>query len=118
MFKAQRNEQIVFNGEHIKLFQDLSQITLKKCRALRPLLDKLREKDLRYTWRFPFALLVTHNGRQHTLRTPNDLPEFCNALQIDPIDLPEWYQEFTLPPKEWSPPHSPFTSPEKHQSKN
>lgn len=107
MHKARRNEQIVFNGETIMLFQDLSQITLKNRRALRPLLDKLREKDLQYTWPFPFTLLVTYNGRQHSLCTPGDLPEFCNSLQLGQIELPEWYQEFILPPPEWSPPHSP-----------
>lgn len=71
MQKARSNDQIVFNSEVIMLFQDLPQITLKNCRALRPLLDKLHEKDLRYTWRFPFALLVTHNGRQYSLRSPS-----------------------------------------------
>lgn len=86
MFNTCRSDQIVFNGVCIKLFQDLSQITLKNLRALRPLLDKLREKDIRYTWCFPFALLVTFEGRQHTLRTPDDLLEFFTALQIDPID--------------------------------
>lgn len=107
----------MFNGENIKLLQDLSQITLKNRRALRPLLDALREKDLRYTWRFPFALLVTNHGKQHTLRTPEDLPDFCSALQLGLIDLPEWYQEFTLPPKDRSQPHSPLATPEKHHSK-
>lgn len=86
-------------------------------RALRPFLDKLREKDMRYTWRFPFALLVTHNGRQHTLRSPEDLPEFCNAVHLGPVNLPEWYQEFRIPPLERSPPCSTFVSPEKHLSK-
>lgn len=35
MHKAQRNDQIVFNGETIMLFHDLSQITLKNHGALR-----------------------------------------------------------------------------------
>lgn len=61
--KAHRNERIVFNGETIMFFQDLSQITLKNRRALRPLLDKLRERELGYTWRFPFAVLVNYNGK-------------------------------------------------------
>lgn len=89
MRKARRNERIVFNGATIMLFQDLSQITLQNRRALRPLLEKIREKDLRYSWRFPFALMVSYNGHQHTLRTPADLPEFCRALDMDQIDLPE-----------------------------
>lgn len=117
MRRARRNDQIIFNGETIMLFHDLSQITLKNRRALRPLLDKLREKDIRYTWRFPFALLVNHNGRQHTLRSPEDLPDFCHALQIDLIELPEWYQEFLLPPRENTQARSPLTSPDKRHSK-
>lgn len=117
MFKAHRNDQIVFNGKCIKLFQDLSQITLKNRRALRPLLDKLREKDIQYMWHFPFALLVTYDSRQHTPRTPDDLPDFCTALQIGQLDLLDWYPEFTLPPQERSPPCSPLATPEKHHSK-
>lgn len=117
MRKARSNERIIFNGETIMLFQDLSQITLKNRRAMRPLLDKLRERDLRYTWRFPFALLVNHNGKQHILRSPVDLLEFCNALHLDPIELPEWYQEFHLPPLERSPPNSPLNSPDNRSLK-
>lgn len=98
MHKACRNDQIIFNGETIMLFHDLSQITLKNRRALRPLLEKLREKELRYTWHFPFALMVNHNRKQHTLRSQEDLPEFCQALQMDLVELLEWYQEFILPP--------------------
>lgn len=117
MRKARRNERIIFNGETIMLFQDLSQITLKNRRALRPLLDKLREKDLRYTWRFPFALIVATNGHQHILRTPSDLPDFCAGLGLDPVDLPDWYAEFALPPHNRSPSRSPFSTPEKRSSK-
>lgn len=62
----------------------------------------------------PFTLLVNHNGWQHILRSPEDLPEFWHALQLGPIDLLEWYQEFLLPPLER---RSPFASPEKQQSK-
>lgn len=117
MFKARRNDQIIFNGECIKLFQDLSQITLKNRRALRPLLDKLREKEIRYTWRFPFALLVTSDGRQHTLRTPEDLPDFCDALQLGVVELPDWYQEFIITPQVRSPLRSPLNTPEKQHTK-
>lgn len=117
MRRARRNDRIIFNGETIMLFHDLSQITLKNRRALRPLLDKLRERDLRYTWRFPFALIVSANGHQHVLRTPADLPDFCAGLCIDPVDLPDWYADFALPPHDRSPPRSPFSTPEKRFSK-
>lgn len=117
MRKVRQNEQIIFNGATIMLFQDLSQITLKNRRALRPLLEKLRAKDLRYTWRFPFALTVTYNGRQAILRSPADLPEFCEALDLEPMDLPEWYEEILQPPLIRSPPTSPLSSPDKRLSK-
>lgn len=76
MNKARRNDSIVFNGEIIMLCQDLSQITLRNRRGLRPLLDKLRENDLKYTWCFPFALIFTQAGKQHILRTPADLASY------------------------------------------
>lgn len=118
MQKARRNDRIVFNGETIMLFQDLSQITLKKRRALRPLLEELRNKGMRYTWRFTFALLVTHNGRQFALRSPDDLEYFCSGLQLNPMELPDWYQEYRLPPPDRSPPMltTCFTRREKHQA--
>lgn len=117
MRKARRNDQIVFNGEHIMLFQDLSQVTLRNRRALRPLLDKLRELDLRYTWRFPFALVVKLAGKQHILRSPAVLPDFCAGLGLDRVELPDWYQEFALPPPTRSPHSTPSSTPEKQFSK-
>lgn len=50
MRKARRNYHIIFNEETIMIFQELSQITLKNRRALRLLLEKLRERELKYTW--------------------------------------------------------------------
>lgn len=117
MRKARRNDHIIFNGANIMLYQDLSQITLRNRRALRLLLDKLRKRDIRYTWHFPFALVTTISGKQLVLRTPEDLPDFCAALDLDLIDLPEWYQEFTLPPHTRSPPGSPLSTPDKQLSK-
>lgn len=40
-----------------KLKEDLSGITLKRRRDLRPLLDALRAKDIRYKWKFPFCFV-------------------------------------------------------------
>ena len=113
MRKARGNDHIVFNGATIMLFQDLSQITLKNRRALRPLLDKLRERDMRYSWKFPFALSVTSGGRQPTLRDPDGLRDFCAALELDYVSLPDWYAEFLGPQPESSPLRSPFSTPEK-----
>lgn len=99
------------------LFQDLLQITLRNHRALCPLLDKLRENDLKYTWSLPFPLIVTKAGKQHVLRTPPDLSGFYESLNLDPIALLEWYQEFALPRAEESPNRPPLSYPEKRSSK-
>lgn len=115
MSKARRNDSIIFNRESILSY--LSQITLKNQRALCPLLDKLREKQITYTWRFPFALVVTHTGKQHILRTLIDLPDFYESLNLEPIALPDWYQEFVLPWSEGGPQRSPISSPDKRASK-
>lgn len=117
MNKARKNDSIIVNGETIMLFHYLSQITLKNHRALRPLLDKLRASDLKYTWRFPFALTVTQAGKQHVLRTPTDLPDFFESLHMEPVALPKWYQEFVLPRAEGGPHRSPLSSPHKRLSK-
>lgn len=89
MRKVRGNNHIVFNDVHIMLFQDLSQITLKNRRVLCPLLEQLRWKDIKYTWRFPFALDVTLAGKQHIPLLPANLPGFCEALNLDLIDLTE-----------------------------
>lgn len=100
------------------LFQDLSQITLifiskkKKCRALHPLLDKLREIDLRYTWCFPVCSPGEPHAAQITISRGS-----TGILQLELIDLPEWYQEFCLPPMERSMPSPLFTSPDNRSSK-
>lgn len=117
MHNARRNEQVVFNGANI-MFQDLSQITLKNRRALRRLLEALREKELRYTWRFPFALTVNLNGHQHVLCEPDDLPEFCSALGLDQISLPDWYAEFQDPPGTGRPRDLPSPLPKRGHPKS
>lgn len=73
--------------------------------------------ELKYTWRFPFALSVSHNGHQHILHTPADLPDFCTALNLGQKDLPEWYSDFLLTPPKRNPPRSPFSTLDKRQSK-
>lgn len=95
----------------------LLQIALRNRRALRPLLDRLGEQDLRYTWQFHFALVVTQAGKQHILRTPADLQGFFDSLKLDSVALPEWCQEFALPRADGGPPRSPFSTPDKRASK-
>lgn len=61
--------------------------------------------------------IVSHNGQQHVLCTPADLPDFCNTLNLGQTDLPEWCNDFLQAPLERSPPRSPFSTPDKRQEK-
>ncbi|XP_077341435.1 uncharacterized protein LOC143986902 [Lithobates pipiens] len=95
--QARKNALIQFNDSELALYQDLSPITLQNRRALRPLLEVLRERGIVYKWRFPFALQATVNGRQFLLKLPEELPDFCAALNIPIVNLPDWYAEFKTP---------------------
>lgn len=116
MNKARRHEQILFNEHTIALFKDLSHITLQNRRAMRPMIATLRDEGIPYRWRFPFTLNTTYLGKQHYLRMPEDIPAFCDQLQLPLIDLQEWYKEFRIPPQGVSPPHTPQASPSKPSS--
>lgn len=56
LHKARQNDQILFKEAPIQLYQDLSPITLKNRRAVRPVLDALMDKNIPYRWKFPFAV--------------------------------------------------------------
>lgn len=98
--KAKEKGQIIHNGAEIKLFQDLSQITLQNRRALHPLLEALWSWNIQYRWKFPFGLSTTARGRSALLRKPEDLQSFCDQLDLPRIDLPEWYS-FYYPMEPW-----------------
>lgn len=94
--KAREKNRVLFNGNEIKLFQDLSNITLQQRRALRPILDQLRTRGIPYRWKFPFCLSASWRGHTALLRTPDDLQSFCDTLNIPSIDVPEWYNSFMI----------------------
>lgn len=96
--KARSRIHFSFQGSDIKLFQDLSNITLQRRREMRPLLDVLRARNIIYRWKFPFCLSASHNGHIANLRVPEDLEHFCTSLNLPLVDLPDWYSDFRLPP--------------------
>lgn len=94
MAKVRENKHILFNK--VGLYQDLSQITVRQHRALRPLLQQLRARNLVYKWQFPFCLSTTYQKRSYNLCTPGDLPDFCTQLQMEVLFLPDWRPDFLL----------------------
>lgn len=94
---SSNHNQLLFQGSMIKIYQDLSNISLKRRSELRPLLDILRARSIIYRWKFPFGLSASHQGRTALLRVPEDLEHFCFNLDIPPVALPDWYSDFRLP---------------------
>lgn len=103
--KARNKIQITHNGSDIKIYQDLSAITLQHRRDLKPLLEVLRSNGIHYRWKFPFCLFASHQGRSAYLRVPEDLPQFCQIMGIPLINVPNWYAEFRPHRKKLLPPN-------------
>lgn len=96
--KTRDKSQLEYNGCRIYIYQDLSAITLRNRKDLRPLLDVLRTKGIRYRWKFPFGLSASHQGRSALLRVPEELDAFCRTLDIPYVEVPNWYAEFNISP--------------------
>lgn len=93
---ARERCQILHEGSAIKLFQDLSPITLQHRKDLHPLMDILRSRNISYRWKFPFCLSASAMGRRALLRVPEDVQQFCNALNIPIPHLPDWCSEHRI----------------------
>ena len=115
ILRKARGKQLSCQGAPIQLFQDLSGITLKHCRDLRPLLNVLRDRNISYKWKFPFCLSASHQGRTVLLKVPEDLPHFCDTLGIPLIAVPDWYAMYRQSVNRWPPQR---TEPMETQSTN
>ncbi|XP_075430196.1 uncharacterized protein LOC142468023 [Ascaphus truei] len=82
MTAARELRTVTMDGVQIQLYNDLSQITINKRNALRPLTSYLRDQGVKYRWGFPFKLVVLRNGRHHTVTTPEGAKVFLKALGI------------------------------------
>lgn len=89
ILKPARGQRLHHCSSPVQIFQDLSGITLRHRRDLRPLLDVLRSREIRYKWKFPFCLSALHQGRTALRKVPEDLPHFCETLGLPLIAVPE-----------------------------
>lgn len=90
MRMARSSPEILFDGMTLSLYPDLTRRTLFQRRAVRPLLEALRLKELNYRWGFPFSLTASRNGRTATLRTKDDLQSFVETLDLPAVDFTDW----------------------------
>lgn len=95
--KARNRIHILHESADVKIYQDLSNITLQHRKYLRLLLDVLRTRGIHYRWKSPFCLSASTAGRSAMLRVPEDLPQSCERPGILLVLVADWYREFHIP---------------------
>uniref|UniRef100_A0A8C5QR76 Transposase n=1 Tax=Leptobrachium leishanense TaxID=445787 RepID=A0A8C5QR76_9ANUR len=88
---ARRRELKDSHGNTLQLYPDLSWTTLQARRLLKPVTEALRERQIRYRWGYPFALLVSVEGVHYTIGCAADLPPLLKALAMEDIAILDWY---------------------------
>lgn len=59
-------------------------------RALKPLLDSIREKSLTYKWGHLFHLIVCKGTDNTSLCHPSELPHLFTFTEMNPFAVPNW----------------------------
>lgn len=77
-----------FDGVPIQLLPEVSRKTLLMHRAPKPLLERIVELGMSYTWGHPFHLKVRKGNRSFPLRHPSELPDLFNFAKMEPIPVP------------------------------
>lgn len=77
-----------YEGVDLQVFTDLAPETLARGRLLRPLLEQMQIKNIKYSWGFPACLIGQKDGRSIRLRFPEDVQEFCNKLDLQVPGIP------------------------------
>lgn len=63
IYQARTMPQVICQGHPVQILADLSPSTIQCRRTLKPLLNALSQKDVKYRWAFPFAVKFTYKGQ-------------------------------------------------------
>lgn len=119
VMKASRAaEQILLQGQPIQIFADLSPYTIQKRRALKPLLQTLIQRNIKYRWAFPLRLNFSFQNKSYGFSTFEEGEHLLTRLGIITQDLTQPADARSTPPTKRPSPSSP-TLPtwQKQQSK-
>ena len=86
MVAARNRDSLIFQGHRYQLFQDLSQATLAKRKAMKPHLLVLQHHKITYRWIFPFAVRFSYKGSSYQCKSPEDLHGTIRELHLTPPD--------------------------------
>lgn len=73
--------------QEIQIFADILPMTIQKCRALKPLLQILTQRKIKYWWAFPFTLKFAYKGKTHSFST---FPEGESSPKIHYTGPSKW----------------------------
>ena len=79
---AREKDNLLFQGYNYQILSDISQLSISKRRAMKPLLLELQHHKIKYQWRFPFSLRFTYQGTKITCRTPDQLQQALLDLKL------------------------------------
>lgn len=96
--KARFAKSISYEGSEITIFQDVSKYTLDKRRQLATFTRALRDNKIKYRWLYPFGILISHNNRTFTVKSPEELAAIVPKLNIGQVEIPDWTLEGTTEP--------------------
>lgn len=92
---ARNKDALQFQSHAYQSFSDLAPLTIVKHRAMKPQLQILLQHQLKYTWRFTFAMQFSYHGQQHSCTSPESLQRL-----LEPLDLtPPAHQSETILPR-------------------
>lgn len=86
MLAARNKQGLLLYDAPIQLFNDTAPLTVQKRRNLRPLLQQLLNRQIKYRWSFPFKLSFKKKGKPYsiTFQDGEDLLLELGIISRDP----------------------------------
>ncbi|CAH2314865.1 Hypothetical predicted protein [Pelobates cultripes] len=83
---ALRTSDLPNEYKHIKVFQDISPITMQRRREFSPFTAELHKLNIRNHWGFPVKVLFGLDGQQYIITIPEEGMEVIHTLRgFDPV---------------------------------
>lgn len=91
--KLKGHTPLLYEEARIQVFADPANTTLARRRHLKPLLERMKIQNIKYTWGFPACLIGSKDGRSARLRFPGELEDFCEKLDMQVPPRLDWSVE-------------------------
>uniref|UniRef100_A0A8C5QQ06 L1 transposable element RRM domain-containing protein n=1 Tax=Leptobrachium leishanense TaxID=445787 RepID=A0A8C5QQ06_9ANUR len=86
LLRTARDQQVEYEDGQLLFYQDLAPSTLAKRREWRVVTELLRSHNVRYSWGFPFRILVHKDGRTYSCTHLYRAQDFLHQLGLEVPD--------------------------------